>query len=75
MAYLIYLQETLLPSVDLVKSVRAIVRHLHYFINCVGSKTDHPLEEILRYTIHNLSIYVYINLRIVFNNVVYAMYF
>ncbi|XP_021966889.1 uncharacterized protein LOC110862046 isoform X2 [Folsomia candida] len=37
-----------LPTVEVVKSIRMLVRHLHYFINCVNSHALHPMEEIRR---------------------------
>ncbi|CAL8081721.1 unnamed protein product [Orchesella dallaii] len=38
----------ILPAVDVVKAVRMIVRHLHFFLACITVSVMHPMEELKR---------------------------
>ncbi|ODN06486.1 Sphingomyelin phosphodiesterase 4 [Orchesella cincta] len=38
----------MLPAVDVVKAVRMVVRHLHFFLACITASVMHPMEELKR---------------------------
>lgn len=40
--------KVMLPTVDVVKSVRMLVRHSHFFLNCITISVMHPMEELKR---------------------------
>ncbi|CAG7838245.1 unnamed protein product [Allacma fusca] len=56
-----------LPSVDLVRSVRTLVRHYHYFSNCLNHQALHPMEGLKRTLLPAFQRKLYVFLRHLFN--------